>query len=85
MCFMVQVMPFCLCLDSKNLCLDLRGAQQSLVMHLPGVPMVSSICVNVSAAGGQHVGHPSSHGPSQAFLEASSVSSTVSLALSHLG
>lgn len=42
---MVQVMPFCLSLDSKILCLDLRGAQQSLVMHLPGVPMVSSLCV----------------------------------------
>lgn len=28
-------------------------AQQSLVMCLPGAPMLSSVCVNVSAAGGQ--------------------------------
>lgn len=52
------MVPFCLCLASTNLCLDVRGAQQNLVMHLPGVPTVSRVCVNVSAAGGQRGGHP---------------------------
>lgn len=60
-------------------------AQQSLVMRLPGAPTLSSVCVNVSAAGGQRVGHPLCRGPSLAFPEASSVSSTVTSPLSHLG